>query len=83
MRKSDTPAFMVNFDQTQVVYHLGGGLTFDERGTKQVSVLNHEEKTGLYAYCGYLRQRLICSHFTRHSREIKPITSQEDGSEVR
>lgn len=38
------PAFMVNFDQTQVVYHLGGGLTFDERGTKQVSVLNHEEK---------------------------------------
>ncbi len=38
------PAFMVNFDQTQVVYHLGRGLSFDKHRMKQVSVLNHEEK---------------------------------------
>lgn len=38
------PALIVNFDQTQVIYHLGGGLTYDVRGTKQVPVINHEEK---------------------------------------
>ncbi|KLO09796.1 hypothetical protein SCHPADRAFT_788445, partial [Schizopora paradoxa] len=37
-------ALMINFDQTQIVYHLGSGFSYDVRGTKQVSVVNHEEK---------------------------------------
>ncbi len=38
------PALMINFDQTQVIYHLGGGLTYEKRGSKQVAVLNYDEK---------------------------------------
>lgn len=38
------PSLMINFDQTQVVYHLGGGLTYETRGSKQVPVNNLEEK---------------------------------------
>lgn len=38
------PAFQVNMDQTQVVYQMGGGLTFEVMGTAQVPVLGLEEK---------------------------------------
>jgi hypothetical protein len=38
------PAFRVNMDQTQVVYQMGGGLTFDVIGSAQVPVLGLEEK---------------------------------------
>lgn len=38
------PAFRVNMDQTQVVYQMGGGLTFDVIGASQVPVLGLEEK---------------------------------------
>lgn len=37
-------AFRVNMDQTQVVYQMGGGLTFDVIGSSQVPVLGLEEK---------------------------------------
>jgi hypothetical protein len=37
-------AFHVNMDQTQVVYQLGGGLTFNVIGSSQVPVLNLDEK---------------------------------------
>src|ERR1700731_1314357 len=38
------PAFCVNMDQMQVVYQMGGGLTFDIIGSAQVPVLDLEEK---------------------------------------
>jgi DDE superfamily endonuclease len=38
------PAFQVNMDQTQVVYQMGGGLTFELMGAAQVPVLGLEEK---------------------------------------
>jgi hypothetical protein len=38
------PAFRVNMDQTQVIYQMGGGLTFDVIGVSQVPVLGLEEK---------------------------------------
>ena len=37
-------AFRVNMDQTQVVYQMGGGLTFEVIGASQVPVLGLEEK---------------------------------------
>jgi len=38
------PDFRVNMDQTQVVYQMGGGLTFEVIGSSQVPVLGLEEK---------------------------------------
>jgi hypothetical protein len=37
-------AFQVNMDQTQVVYQNGVGLTFDQLGAEQISVVGLEEK---------------------------------------
>ncbi|KZT31339.1 hypothetical protein SISSUDRAFT_955896, partial [Sistotremastrum suecicum HHB10207 ss-3] len=40
----DDGAFLVNTDQTQVIYAMGPKLTWNESGVKQVDVLGTEEK---------------------------------------
>ncbi|KAJ6532346.1 hypothetical protein B0H19DRAFT_868148, partial [Mycena capillaripes] len=45
IKEHDIPSCLyVNLDQTQIVYAPGTGLTWSERGTKQVSVVGVEEK---------------------------------------
>jgi hypothetical protein len=75
VKEHDIPAgLIVNADQTQVVYALGTGLTWAEKGAKQVSAVGLEEKRAFKTMIAlsvngtYLATQLIYQGSTAHSR---------------
>jgi DDE superfamily endonuclease len=40
----DHPAFLVNIDQTNIIYQATNSSTYEEKGSKQVSIVGQEEK---------------------------------------
>ncbi|RDX45145.1 hypothetical protein OH76DRAFT_1330854, partial [Lentinus brumalis] len=48
----DDPCFIVNSDQTQVLYASGNKLTYAQRGSKQVSVVGTDEKRAFTVMVG-------------------------------